>query len=360
MKLLKKILIKLITIISSIYCNRNGTSRNIIIISFKFLGDTVFTIPAIRFIKKIIPNNKILILCYESNKQIYELEFNDVEYLVFDKEDLDIENRKFNFKFIRALKGINNFKSQYFFDFTSNYKTALLSFSSRTKLRYGFGNQYLRGFYNIYNTKYPNSAFEIFLNLARCLDQNASYKECLEFRISYSIKEKILFMPSAGWSAKEWTKNNYFNLVNRISRFYKIKIVTEPNFFSDDLCDFINKSNIDYVQSHNIQELIEEINSSSIIVSNDTGPIYLSALLGHPTYTIFGPTGPMFHKVEGVHHQFIVKELRCSPTLSEKLCFAFGGRIGCPSNECMQLLSVNEVYNDLILFLDRMNISKHK
>jgi heptosyltransferase II len=360
MKLLKKILIKVITIISSIYCNKNGTNGNIIIISFKFLGDTVFTIPAIRFIKKIIPNHKILILCYESNKQIYELEFNDVEYLVFDKGELDLENRKFNLKFIRALKDINNFKPQYLFDFTSNYKTALLGFLSRIKLRYGFGNQFLRGFYSIFNMKAPISGFDIFLNLVRCIDQNASYKDCLEFRINYSIKEKILFMPSAGWSAKEWTKNNFFNLVNRISQFYKTKIVTESNFFSDELCDFINKSNIDYVQSHNIQELIKEINSSSIIVSNDTGPIYLSALLGHPTYTIFGPTGPLFHKIEGDHHQFIRKELKCSPTLSEKLCFAFGGRIGCPSNECMQLLSVNEVYNDLILFLDLMNISKHK
>lgn len=358
MQIIKNIIVRIFTIIFNFYCNKKGIKKNIVIISFKFLGDTVFTIPAIRYIKKAIPNQKILILCYESNKLVYELEFSDIQYIVYDKRDLDLENRNPNFKFLKTLTDIKSFKPEYLFDFTSNYKTALLSFLSRTKNSCGFGNNFLAGFYNSFNSESPKSAFEIFLNPVKDLDETLDYKDFIYFNINFLPSNKILFMPSAGWAAKEWNKQSFIKLIQMISNNYNSKIISEPNFFSDDLVNYLSDNKINYIQTTNLRELISEINSSSVIVSNDTGPIYISALLGHPTYTIFGPTGPLFHGIKEYHHQYIRKELKCSPKLSEKLCFTFGGRVGCPSNECMQLLDVDEVYNDLLIFLNKLNISK--
>ena len=353
------ILIKIFSIIRELLLKRNHITKSVVILSFKFLGDTVFTIPAIRFIKKILPQHQIIIFCYESNKLIYELEFKDVQYIIFNKKDLDLENRMFNLKFLKAKEQIINYNADYLFDFSSNYKTAILTLLTGIKYSFGFGNKLLSGFYYSFEVKKADTAFDIFFNIIRKLDKNEFYKECLNFRENLSKDKEIVLIPSAGWKAKEWGSQKFIKLIQKLNLSYKTKIISEPGFFSVDELEYMLENQITYKITEDIQALIFEIKNSSVLVSNDTGPIYIAALLGHPTFTIYGPTGPLFHKFNGENHRYIRKELKCSPKLSEKLCFTFGGRQGCPSNECMQLLSSEEVYDHLTEFLRYLNIS-HK
>lgn len=361
MKLLINILIKIIQIMRQFYCTKKGRAGYIVIICFKFLGDTVITIPAIRLIKKIIPTHKIMILCYQSNKEIYELEFTDLEFEIFNKSDIDLENRNFNLNFLKIKKKIDSFNPEFLFDFTPNYKTALLSFFSRVRKSYCSGNILLKGFYHRFNSKSPASAFDIFLDTVRMVENNTvDNKDLISFKANFKLSDELLFIPSAGWDAKQWGNKNYIDLIQMISKRYHIKLVSEPDYFSTELLEYISMSKIKYIKTKTLSDLLNEIKSCSIMISNDTGPIFLAALLGKPTYTIFGPTGDIFHKNIGDNHHFIKKELKCSPKANEKLCFTFGGRIGCPSNECMKLLKVNIVYKDLEKFIERLNISKKK
>jgi len=96
-----------------------------------------------------------------------------------------------------------------------------------------------------------------------------------------------------------------------------------------------------------VENLIEHINSCSIFIGNDSGPIYIASLLGKPTITIYGPTNPEYSRPIGEHHHVIANTIKCSPEKNKQYCFTTAGMFGCPSFECMNLLNVDEVYNNV-------------
>jgi ADP-heptose:LPS heptosyltransferase len=86
--------------------------------------------------------------------------------------------------------------------------------------------------------------------------------------------------------------------------------------------------------------------------------LQIAALLGKATFTIYGPTNPEFHLPFGKYHAYVQKNISCSPKKNEKFCFTDAGRDGCPSFECMNLLSVEEVIPRVMDFISRLNIKK--
>jgi len=79
-------------------------------------------------------------------------------------------------------------------------------------------------------------------------------------------------------------------------------------------------------------------------------------LLGKPTFTIYGPTNPKFSLPFGERHQFYQKILPCSAD-KEMVCFTLGG-INCPSYECLNLISVDEIENAAIKFISELGIEE--
>lgn len=64
---------------------RRFENSKLLIISLHKLGDTVFTIPAIKALKKEFGSG-ITIVCYDDSKKIYELAFDYLEYLTLKKK----------------------------------------------------------------------------------------------------------------------------------------------------------------------------------------------------------------------------------------------------------------------------------
>jgi ADP-heptose:LPS heptosyltransferase len=119
---------------------------------------------------------------------------------------------------------------------------------------------------------------------------------------------------------------------------------------------------IKFIETKTTADLIEVIKRCALLIGNDSGPVHIANLLGKPTFTIYGPTNPDFHKpLDGIN-KYIIKEIPCSPRTNEKMCFTYGGMIGCPSFECMNNLNVEEVktsVDDFILSLEKMKMELH-
>lgn len=347
--------------LKNIFLKRSKANNRIVILSFKFLGDTVFTIPAIKFIQKKFPLYDIFIFCYGVNSKIYQLEFSKIDYIVYKKQELDLENRKFNLLFIKILKKINLLNASMLFDFTSNYKTALISYICNVERTYGFGNSTLQIFYKNFSYKKPGSIRHLFFNLIYLIDKSESIEPYLISKNNLSRPEwgnTVLFLPSAGWKSKEWGINNFINLYERIAAEYCSKIIAEPEFFPFDVIEHLDSSKINYRLTKNFDELLYEIKNCTVLISNDTGPLHIAALLGKYTFSIFGPTSSTFHLSTLNESDTVMLKLPCSPMSDEKQCFTFGGRIGCPSNECMNQLKFEFVYMKLRQFLEKIKLFK--
>lgn len=80
-----------------------------------------------------------------------------------------------------------------------------------------------------------------------------------------------------------------------------------------------------------------------VLVSGDTGPLHIAALVGTKTVSLFGPTDPLRTAPRGEGHRILRRELECSP------CF----RRTCPlgHHRCMRDISPEEVADEAVQML---------
>src|SRR5437016_6686271 len=83
-----------------------------------------------------------------------------------------------------------------------------------------------------------------------------------------------------------------------------------------------------------LQQLIEELQPCSLLLTNDTGTMHVAALLGVPVVAVFGSTEPRLTGPLGNGHTILRHHVECSP------CFLRE----CPIDfRCMKAVSADEV-----------------
>ena len=91
---------------------------------------------------------------------------------------------------------------------------------------------------------------------------------------------------------------------------------------------------IDLSGKTTVEELMGILDTFSIFVTNDSGPMHVASALGTPTVAVFGPTderetGPM-----GRASKIVRKDVDCSPCLFKE----------CPTDHrCMHAVDVDDV-----------------
>ena len=87
-----------------------------------------------------------------------------------------------------------------------------------------------------------------------------------------------------------------------------------------------------------IGELIENLKTCHLVLSNDTGTMHLAAALGVPTVALFGSTDPGLTSPIGDIHKVIWENVDCSP------CF----KKDCPIDfRCMTRIESNRVVSEI-------------
>jgi ADP-heptose:LPS heptosyltransferase len=352
-KKLSQIFSTLITILF-----RNEDPNIIVIFSFHFLGDTVSTLPAIELIKNKFPAKTIYIFCYPASEVIYRYKYPDFFYKTYKRNEINLANEKIGFRFLKLFYSLRKLKPSIVFDITSSFKTAFLSSLSGAKNKVGFGNPYLKGFFTHFvNRKVDQHVSHYYLTTVSNFlktDINMNYEI---FKINYNPKDHIMLIPFAGWKAKEWSLINFLRLAEDLNKDYKIALLAEQELVKVEIESELKRKGITLIKNNSISDLIENLKGSSLLISNDTGPILIAGLLGKPTFSLYGPTNPLYHKASGDYHDFIHKTIKCSPRKDQKLCFTFGGRRGCPSFECMRSLKFDDVIAEVKSFIINLKIT---
>ncbi len=343
--------------IRKVFLFRKNENSRILIISLHKLGDTVFTVPAIKSLKKVFASG-ITIVCYEESRKIYELVFDNLEYLTLKKNDFHLQGRIANSV---SRKKVNYINAGTIIDLTGAVNSASLIFNNRAIRITGFNEKYFKNIYTdfIPKRKIPH-LMDLYLDAAKLLAKIDDENKIKRFEKSIKKDGYILIHPFAGWKEKEWKFEKFIELYLRICNSYRSKFIIPKERADDKIVTLLKSKNISFVITDDISEMIEVIKNSSIVIGCDSGAVYIASLLGKPTFTIYGPTNPEFSLPFGEHHDFIQRKLECSPGSNEQYCFTDAGR-KCPAIYCMNLLTVEEVIVKLNSFLPKFmlnNISK--
>lgn len=310
-------------------------TNNLLIISLHNIGDTIFTLFAVKEIVKRNQYSNIFILTYAEMSIIYNkggIKFTEIE---IDKKKEIIKNRIPKLSLINKIKNIN---PEIIYDITGTSVSAILTAFQKSKNKYGINitlfNKVYHKFYNIRNKPHLiDRYFDI-------LEYNSTDEE-KNFPLKYNIGGPIMIYPFAGWKAKEWGIKNFIELANKLSTNHEVWFLLGDKDLPKDIISEINKK-IKIIYTKSITELFDILENISLIISNDSGPLYIANMLGKKTFTIYGPTNPEFSKPYGEEHKIINNKLPCSPEKDKQYCYTFAGYY-CPDYLCMNQLTVDEV-----------------
>lgn len=351
-----KILIFVISRILRIPKLFHSCTKSIVILNFHRLGDSVFTIPALKEILKQF-NTNIYIFCFEETKPIFETAFKKEILISFSRSAFHLNTRIAGSMVRKKLREVNPEKV---IDLTGSTLSASVLITSTSEAVIGSNEDYYKLLYTKFTSlRTKPHVMDIYLDVARLIIPGIN-DLIKEFKSEINKEGFLLLHPYAGWKAKEWNLTKFITLAEKLNKKYRLIIVAEPGKLSDEIIIEIMNRDIEVIETRNIYELMQIIDKCSIFISNDSGPLYIANMLGTPTFTIYGPTNPEYSLPYGKNHQFIQKKIKCSPQVNEQYCFTNAGRIGCPSFECMNLLDVEEVFESLSGFINELGIYQNK
>lgn len=324
----------------SIFLSKKGNS--VCIISIHKLGDSIFTFDAVNSIKAFYQKD-VYIVCSHYAKDIYTL-IHPEEFVIPVPKDCF----KFNDRYLtsKARKILSSLNPEVIIDLTGVMTSASLIFNSKARRIIGMNRKIFQAIFNDFQEVNTNlNSTEIYTNAIKNIIPITPL--IVEKKQENNPVKKILVAPFAGWKSKEWGLGKFIRLIERLKTDYELEIVFDFTPISEELLNYLKENEIQFSKTKTISELIQKIKTSDMLIGNDSGPVHIAAFLGKKTFSIYGPTNPAYHLPKGEQNTFIQKNLPCSPKINERLCFTDGGKSGCPSFECLNQLSVDEVYNKI-------------
>jgi ADP-heptose:LPS heptosyltransferase len=320
------------------------------------LGDTVFSIPAITEIFDNFDGYRKYILTLKETEDILRIKFEDENVTAISRSEIKYHGRLISKKVHRIIRNLN---PSYIIDLTGTPASASLIFNKPAAKKVGTNLTYFKNVYTHFVPKRTEPHFiDNYLDIARLIIPNLPKASNYQFISDFNANDRIIIHPFAIRKAKEWNFKRFIELAVRLNEFYPVEIVFPGNFVAEDIYKDLESIGLHCKITDSINDLISEIRQASLFISNDSGPTYIAALLGKPTFTIYGPTNPDYSLPFGKFHTYFQNKILCTAN-QEMYCFTYGG-IECPSNECMNSISVDAIETKVVEFAEKLKISKKK
>ena len=156
----------------------------------------------------------------------------------------------------------------------------------------------------------------------------------------------VVMFPGSTWSTKQWTTEGYVQLTRKILND-GVSVVLLGSKEERALCDQIRlqvgapDKVFSLAGQTSLLESIEIVRQASMVVGNDSAGQHMAALMGRPVVAVFGPTTTQFGFRPWISECRIIehKNLECRP------CGVHGHR-ECPAghHRCMKDVSAETVY----------------
>ncbi len=308
-------------------------SKNILVLRYRFIGDTILTVPFLRNLRYAEPDAYIAwVVAPISSDVVQGIPYVD-ELIYWDPLTIHADTKgthktlKSKIDFIKMLR-TKKFDKVYILK--RSLSSAIMAYLTGAKERIGFDTEG-RGFLLSKKVKYNHNQHEVqnFLDILRAdgIKIKDDYLEAWlsedEIRFSdtffseNNIEGKtIAIHPFAANPKRAWHIDNFIEVSNRLG---------EKGFKTIFFGGFREKSFKDYIKANSRFEPIIAIGNTTIrqtmailkkcraLVCNDSGIMHLAAALQVPLVAIFGPQSPVKFGPYSRTARVIYKAFPCSP-----------------------------------------------
>jgi len=156
--------------------------------------------------------------------------------------------------------------------------------------------------------------------------------------ISNDIPFLVLNPGAAYGSAKRWPEDRFANVADTLARELNLAVALIGSSsevpIAQQIRDRMKASAAILTGNTSLETLIGVLAESSLMITNDSGPMHIAAALGVPTVAVFGSTDDKVTGPCGPQTRIVKHPVECSPCLLRE----------CPiDHRCMNGVSVEEV-----------------
>jgi heptosyltransferase-1 len=148
-------------------------------------------------------------------------------------------------------------------------------------------------------------------------------------KIAAQVREKwapgsarwVVLLPGARWENKRWPVESFMEIARRLPTLSPdLKLAILGGNDDRNLGSAIAAANpercLDLTGQTSLQETIEWVRLSELMITNDTGPMHIAAALRKPVVALFGPTNPDGTGPYGQRQNVIqMRDLPCVPCM---------------------------------------------
>ncbi|MBE9566405.1 MAG: lipopolysaccharide heptosyltransferase II [Proteobacteria bacterium] len=252
---------------------------------------------------------------------------------------------------IRLARALRERRFELALDMQGLLKSALIAYLSGARDRIGFRNlqegAFLFNNRRIVPDRRDIHAVEVYLAFAEAVGAPAGPPD---FTIATSEEDRrvaaellaevdnpVALIPGARWESKRWPPERFAAVADALSEELGCTAVVVGGAGDRELAEGIaaaaRSRTVDLTGKTTLKQLTEVFRGCRATISNETGPMYISAAAGTPTVAIFGPTDPNRLGPYGEGHAKVTAGVPCGPCRKRR----------CEPLRCMEAIGPEQV-----------------
>ncbi|PZM79069.1 MAG: lipopolysaccharide heptosyltransferase II [Candidatus Melainabacteria bacterium] len=329
--------------------------KRILVIRYRFIGDTILTVPFLRNLRHACPNAVIDVLVGPQSGSV-------LEHCPYVNELIEFDTTRFH-KYDSGKGKVKNFwhyafmlrKRKYdcVFVLKRSLSSAFLSWFTGAPLRIGYATEGRR-FLLTHSVKWRKDVHEVesLFDILEAAGAQVSSRELEAWisqdesqRVEQLVPElkdsgmKILIHAAAAHPDKMYPAENWLKILKELNEKFSATFYfsgAERDIqLNNELIAASGVRGVNAAGRLSLRESMALYSRMQLAVCVDSGPAHLSASVGTPTIAIFGPTDPNRWRPYGAKHQAVFdKSIACA---------ACAGKKELTKHDCLVLLNPNRV-----------------
>ncbi len=337
------------------------TAGKILVLRYRFIGDTVLTVPFLRNLRAAFPQARIDLMLEPFSGQVIEgCPYVDrivpFELRTIHRYSRQNERGKVS-AYLQYWRMIRQEGYDAAFVLKRSLSSALLAWAAGVPRRIGFATEH-RSFLLTDPVPYRHDQHEVenFLDCLRSVDIPVGSAHLELWPLPGDLQRsrdrfaetcwkdgdiKVIIHAAASLPAKQWPLERFAAVMRALQARHPVRFVYTGARADSSLYEEIEKGGpfggMNLCGTTSLRENIAVYRTCDLFFGVDSGPMHMAAAAGVPVVALFGPTDERKWGPWGAGHTVITKRLACRPCKPHK----------CPENECMRQISVSEVLDVL-------------
>ncbi len=320
--------------------------RNILVVGPGWIGDLIISISLIKALKEKNTNANIDILV---NSNLYSL----AKMIPGIRNVLSSKTKHGSLSlFYRLCMGYSLRSSGYSecYVLPNSFKSAIIPFLAGIKKRISYLGELRYGLINQIKVPIDRTSGMVnkYLNLA---DTNYTEKLKPEIKLvniknitkKFNLPKKYyVICPDADYGpSKRWPIKKWSDLASSLSKEYTVVAIGLDENIGKKFEEISSKRIINLIGKTSLDEVLEILSMSQLVVTNDSGLMHIAASLDKKIVALYGSSSPLYTPplINNSKKAIIYKNLSCSPCF-KKICPL--GHL-----KCLTSISINEVKDSI-------------